>query len=85
VARAQPDRRRDNEPGYRSENDLGDRDHDAHVPVLRTRADIFFGAFSTPPKPMKDIPRKRQKAKRKPKARDDNGRGCDLDDCRASR
>jgi hypothetical protein len=27
------------------------------------------GAFATPPKPMKEIPRKRQKAKRKPKAR----------------
>jgi hypothetical protein len=27
------------------------------------------GAFATPPKPMKDIPRKRQKAKRKPRAK----------------
>ncbi len=27
------------------------------------------GAFSTPPKPMKDIPRKRQKQKRKPKTK----------------
>ena len=27
------------------------------------------GAFTTPPKPMKDIPRKRPKQKRKPKAK----------------
>lgn len=27
------------------------------------------GAFSTPPKPMKDIPRKRPKTKRKPRAK----------------
>jgi hypothetical protein len=27
------------------------------------------GAFSTPPKPMKDIPRKRPKTKRKPKTK----------------
>ena len=27
------------------------------------------GAFSTPPKPMKDIPRKRSQTKRKPRAK----------------
>jgi hypothetical protein len=27
------------------------------------------GAFATPPKPMKDIPRKRVKTKRKPRAK----------------
>jgi hypothetical protein len=27
------------------------------------------GAFATPPKPMKDIPRKRPKTKRKPRAK----------------